>query len=285
MELIRLQRDTLSEWAGFIPEELFVELMHGGRHLYAVGVTFKDKPAGALCWEENGKEWVLQSIFIHPEYRHLRLGSELVAYLSEEMKKKNCGQLSVSYEQEGEREILTPFLQRCGFMMETMAIPLGVTTLEKVIEVLKKMDAFRKKKGRIRTIDQLSKRERYLCNEWLLQEIGESISSYVQERPASYVILKEDELTGILLFSEQQQGISLDYCWVRQDCMVNFFPLLAVAANDFFGHYPRDTRIEMILSTEQVQSLYSRLLGEEREQIILCKGHFLPVQKELLVSF
>ena len=284
MEIIQLKQESLPEWAGFIPEELFLELMRGGRHLYAVGVTFKDKPAGALCWEENGKEWVLQSIYIHPEYRHLRLGSELVAYLSEEMKKKNCEQLSVSYEQEGEREILTPFLQRCGFMMETMAIPLGVTTLEKVIEVLKKMDAFRKKKGRIRTIDQLSKRERYLCNEWLLQEIGESISSYAQERPASYVILKEDELTGILLFSEQQ-GISLDYCWVRQDCMVIFLPLLSVAANDVSAHYPCDTRIEMILSTEQVQKLYSRLLGEEREAVILCKGHFSPVLKEILVSY
>lgn len=48
-----------------------MELMRGGRHLYAVGVTFKDEPQGALCWEENGKEWVLQSIYIHPEYRHL----------------------------------------------------------------------------------------------------------------------------------------------------------------------------------------------------------------------
>lgn len=285
MELIRLQRDTLSEWAGFIPEELFLELMRGGRHLYGVGVTFKDEPQGVLCWEEKEKEWVLQSIFIHPKYRRLRLGSELVAYLSEEMKKKNCEQLSVSYEPAGERETLTPFLRRCGFMIEAMELPLGVTTLEKVIEVLKEHDAFRKKKGRIRTLDQLSKRERYLCNEWLLQEIGESISSYVQERPASYVILKEDELTGMLLFSEQQQGISLDYCWVRQDCMVNFFPLLAVAANDFFGHYPGDTRIEMILSTEQVRSLYSRLLGDEKEQIVLCKGHFSPVPKELLVSF
>ena len=285
MEIIQLKQESLSEWAGFIPEELFLELMRGGRHLYAVGVTFKDEPQGALCWEENGKEWVLQSIYIHPEYRHLRLGSELVAYLSEEMKKKNCEQLSISYEQEGERETLTPFLRRCGFMMETMELPLGVTTLEKVIEVLKKHDAFRKKKGRIRTLEQLSKRERYLCNEWLLQEIGESISPYVQELPASYVIMKEDELTGILLFSELAHTISLDYCWVRQDCMTSFIPLLAVAANDFYGQYPKETRIEMILSTEQVQSLYSRLLGEEREQIILCKGHFSPVPKELLVSF
>lgn len=285
MELIRLQRDTLSEWAGFIPEELFLELMGGGRHLHAVGVTFKDEPAGALCWKENEKEWVLQSIFIHPEYRHLRLGSELVAYLSEEMKQKNCEQISVSYEQEGERESLTPFLRRCGFMMETMELPLGVTTLEKVIEALKKYDAFRKKKGRIRPLYQLSKRERYLCNEWLLREIGESIRPYVQECPASYVIMREDELTGILLFSEQQHAISLDYCWVRQDCMTNFLPLLAVAANDFYGQYPTETRIEMILSTEQVQSLYTRMLGEERETAILCKGHFSPVPKELLTAF
>ena len=285
MEIIQLKQESLSEWAQFIPKELFVEWMYGRHHLHAVGITFKDEPQGALSWEEKGNEWVLRSIYIHPEYRHLRLGSELVAYLSEEMKKKNCEQLSISYEPEGEREILTPFLQRCGFMMETMALPLGVTTLEKVIEVLKKHDAFRKKKGGIRTLEQLSKRERYLCNEWLLQEIGESISPYVQELPASYVIMKADELTGILLFSEQQHTISLDYCWVRQDCMASFFPLLAVAANDFYGHYPEDTRIEMILSTEQVQNLYTRLLGEEREAVILCKGHFSPVPKEILVSY
>ena len=284
MEIIQLKQESLSEWAGFIPEELFLKLMRGGRHLYAVGVTFKDEPQGALCWEEKEREWVLQSIYINPEYRRLRLGSELVAHLSDEMKKKNCEQLTVSYEQAGERESLTPFLRRCGFMIETMELPLGVTTLEMVIEALKKHDAFRKKSGRIRTLDQLSKRERYLCNEWLLQEIGESISSYVQELPASHVLMKEDEVTGILLFSEQQHTISLDYCWVRQDCMASFFPLLAVAANDLYGHYPVDTRIEMILSTEQVQSLYLRLLGEEREAVILCKGHFLPVPREILVS-
>ena len=60
MELIRLQRDTLSEWAGFIPEELFLELMRSGRHLYAVGVVFKDEPRGAVCWEEKEREWVPQ---------------------------------------------------------------------------------------------------------------------------------------------------------------------------------------------------------------------------------
>lgn len=285
MKLVVLDQKVLPDWAGFLPEETFIELMNGRRHMYALGVEFSDEPQGAVCWEEKEDEWILNSIYIHPKSRHLGLASELIAALSEKMQNKNCQNLSVSYEQAGERETLTPFLCRRGFMIETMELPLGVTTLEKVIAVLKKNDAFRKKKGRIRTLDQLSKRERYLCNEWLLQEIGESISSYVQELPASYVIMNEDELTGILLFSEQQHAISLDYCWVRQDCMVNFFPMLAVAANDFYGHYPVDTRIEMILSTEQVQNLYSRLLGEEREAVILCKGHFSPVSKELLVSF
>ena len=284
MELIRLQRDTLSDWAGFIPEELFLELMRGGRHLYAVGVTFKDEPQGALCWEEKEKEWVLQSIFIHPEYRRLRLGSELVAYLSEEMKKKNCEQLSVSYEQAGERETLTPFLRRCGFMMETMELPLGVTTLADAIASLQEHHAF-KKKGRFKSFDQLSKRERYLCNQWMSEEIGERITSYLQESPSSFVLLKDDEIAGMILLSEQKKTISLDYCWIRQDSTASFLSMLAVAANDLYAKYPVETPMEMILSTDQADQLYTRLLGGERAQITLCKGSFSPLTQELLRGF
>lgn len=284
MRLIPLDQNSLPSWAGFLPEEIFVELMRENSHMHAVGVEFLEEPQGAIAWEENEREWVLQSIYIHPEHRHLRLGSELLAYLSEEMKKKNCEQLAVSYEQEGERVTLTPFLCRCGFMMETMAVPLGVTTLEDAIASLQEHHAF-KKKGRVMAFDQLSKRERYLCNEWIIQEIGERIGSYLQEQPSSFVLLKDDEIAGMILLSEQQKTIRLDYCWIRPDSTSSFLPMLAVAADHLYTHYPADTRIEMILSTDQAERLYERLLGEEKEQIILCKGYFSPVSREILISF
>lgn len=284
MEILQLKQESLLDWAGFIPEELFLELMRGGHNMYAVGVTFQDEPQGVLCWEEKKSEWILRSIYVHPNYRRLRLGSELVAYLSQEMEKKNCERLAVSYEQAGERETLTPFLIRCGFMMEAMDIPLGVTTLENIIAQLQEYNAL-KKKGRIRSLDQLSKRERYLCNEWMFDEIGESISSYVQGTPTSFVLMREDEIHGMLLLSEEMNTISLDYCWIRQDSKANFFPLLVAAAKDLYVNYPAETRIEMILSTRQAESLYVRLLGEVRDRTIMCKGLFSPIPKEMLISF
>lgn len=282
MEIIQLKQESLSEWAAFIPKELLEEWMYGGHPLYAAGITFQDEPQGALCWEENEKEWVLRSIYIHPEYRRMRLGSELVVYLSERMKEKNCGQLTVSYESEGERVTLTPFFGHCGFLMESMDIPVGVTTLGQVIASLKAHNAFQKK-GRVRRFDELSNRERYLCSEWLFQKIGEDFHSYAQECPSSFVLMKEDEITGILLLNEWNDSISLDYCWVKQESIASLISLLAVGADELYKHYPKDMQIEMILATDQAKKMYSRLLGEVSEQMILCKGYFEPLPRELIL--
>ena len=281
MKLVVLDQKVLPDWAGFLPEETFIELMNGRRHMYAMGVEFFDEPQGAMCWEEKENEWILNSIYIHPKYRRLGLGSELIAALSEKMKNKNCQDLSVSYEQAGDRETLTPFLCRCGFMMETMELPLGVTTLADAIASLQEHHAF-KKKGRVKSFVQLSKRERYLCNQWMSEEIGERITSYIQESPSSFVLLKDDEIAGMILLSEQQKTISLDYCWIRQDSTASFLSMLAVAANDLYAKYPVETPMEMILSTDQADQLYTRLLGGKRAQITLCKGSFSPLPQELL---
>lgn len=284
MKLVDLDQNSLFDWAGFLPEETFIELMNGTRHMNALGVEFLDEPQGAMCWEEKEDEWILNSIYIHPKSRRLGLGRELIAALSEKMKNKNCQELSVSYEQAGERETLTPFLRRCGFMMETMELPLGVTTLGDAIASLQEHQAF-KKKGRFKRFDQLSKRERYVCNQWMLEEIGERITSYLQESPSSFVLLKDDEIAGMILLSEQQKTISLDYCWIRQDSTASFLSMLAVAANDLYAKYPVEIPMEMILSTDQADQLYTRLLGGKREQIILCKGSFSPLPQELLCGF
>ena len=282
MEILQLKQESLSEWAKFIPKELVEEWMYGRHPLYAAGITFQDEPQGALCWEENEKEWVLRSIYIHPEYRRMRLGSELVVYLSDRMKEKNCRQLTVSYEPEGERVTLTPFLDHCGFLVESMDIPVGVTTLGQVIASLKEHNAFQKK-GRIRRLGELLKQERYICSEWLFHQIGEDLRPYVKDHPSSFVLMKEDEVNGILLLNELNDSISLDYCWVKQESAASLLSLLAVGADELYKHYPENKQIEMILATDQAKKLYSRLLGEVSEQMILCKGYFEPLPRELIL--
>ena len=222
MKLVSLDQNSLSDWAGFLPEEMFIELMNGSRHMYALGVEFLDEPQGAMCWEEKEDEWILNSIYIHPQSRRLGLGSELIAALSEKMKNKNCQELSVSYEQAGERETLTPFLRQCGFMMETMELPLGVTALADAIASLQEHHAF-KKKGRVKSFVQLSKRERYLCNQWMSEEIGERITSYIQESPSSFVLLKDDEIAGMVPLQSPHREVSLRDCRL-QDALL-LFPL------------------------------------------------------------
>lgn len=280
MEIVNLNKTILPDWAGTIPEEVFIHLMQQAPGYYAVGITFMNKIAGAVCWEEEDGSWELQSIYIFPEYRRLGLGSELVAVLAERMATKSCNLLTVAYEEEDERITLQPFFTYCGFRMEPVEMMVGITDVGTVRKRLEDPRLVRKL-GRCLRMHQLTSRERRLCDQWLMKVMGEHVDAYEVKKPASYVIFDKESVAGILLFSEEEDVISLDYFKVRSDSAVRVLPLLATAASDLHRQYPPDTRVEMILSNDHVRSLYARLTEGVTEQEMICCGYFSPILPEM----
>lgn len=281
MKIVLLDRNSFPDWAGFLPEEIFVELMSGKQHMHAVGMMFLREAQGAIVWEEKGGEWVLRSIYIAPISRRLGLGSELVSYLAEQMQDKGCRHLSVSYDDQGERMTLTPFLRRCGFVMESYDFSVGVTTVEEIVTSMHKFDAF-KRSGDCRALSLLPQREKKLCDDWLAEQIGENIDRYLIECPESFALIKDNKVKGIMLFDEKDGVVSLDYCWISQETVNGFLVLAAASADSLRKHYSGNTEIEVILSTVQAEKLYSHLLNERRKHITICRGSFLPLWEEIV---
>lgn len=272
MKIISLGQNSIRDWEEFLPEEIVTELMRTDCNMHAAGVTFLREPQGAIVWEEKEDEWLLHSIYIPPVSRRLGLGSELVSYVTEKMADKNVERLSVLYDPRGERVTLTPFLRNCGFMVEPYELALGVTTLQEVTASLRAYDDFRGSR-RCRPLHQLSQSERELCGQWLLEKTGENIRHYLEKSPESFVLMRDHTVAGMMLFREQSGVISLDYCWISPDVTDGFFTMAAEAIDSLNDCYSGDTGMEMVLSTDQAEKLYSHLLGEKREHIAIYKGH------------
>lgn len=273
MKIISLEQNSISDWEEFLPEEIVTELMRTDCDMHAAGVTFLREPQGAIAWEEKGDEWLLHSIYISPRSRRLGLGSALVSHVTEEMADKDVERLSVSYDPQGERVTLTPFLINRGFMVEPYELTLGVTTLKEVTASLRKYDDFQRSRS-CRPLHQLSQSERELCGQWLLEKTGESIRHYLKKSPESFVLMRDHTVAGMMLFRDQSGVISLDYCWISPDVSEGFLSMASVATDSLNDCYPGNTRIEMVLSTGQAEKLYSHMLGEKREHIMICKGHY-----------
>lgn len=284
-----LNQTTYAKWAQDLPEEIFIELMRGCRGVHAIGVTCQDQPCGAACWEEQDTAWVLRSIYVLPAYRRQGLGRGLLAYIAKQMSGEGrC--LTVSYECEPGRDnlALLPFFKSCGFQMEVMEIPLGITDLETVRMALQERGAY-KKMAALRPLGELTTREKHIFNEWLIDKTGEHLSRYLASDAGGCAVMRDGELYGAILYSIYGTRVRLDYCWVNGEYKQLFLPLLAGAADelgrrltcdpalpadqgDMKEDIKEDIKIEMILSTEQALQVYTRLLDSDMEQTILCMG-------------
>ena len=276
-----LNQTTYTEWAQDLPEEIFLELMHGSRGVHAIGVTYQDQPCGAACWEEQDNAWVLRSIYVLSTYRRKGLGRELLAYIVKQMVGKGkC--LTVSYECAPGRDnlALLPFFQSCGFRMEIMEIPLGITDLETVELSLREHGAYRKMHA-VRSLDKLSSREKHIFDEWLIGKTGEHLSRYMASDAGGCAIMWDGKLYGAIVYSIYGTSVRLDYCWVNAAYKQLFLPLLAVAAdqldrrlvdNPALSVTQVDVKIDMVLSTEQAIQVYMHLLDSDMEQTVLCIG-------------
>ncbi len=276
-----LNQTTYTEWAQDLPEEIFLELMHGSRGVHAIGVTYQDQPCGAACWEEQDDVWVLRSIYVLSTYRRQGLGRELLAYIVKQMAgKEKC--LTVSYECAPGRDnlALLPFLKSCGFRMEIMEIPLGITDLETVELSLREHGAYRKMHA-VRSLDNLSSREKRIFDEWLIGKTGEHLSRYMASDAGGCAIMWDGKLYGAIVYSIYGTSVRLDYCWVNAAYKQLFLPMLAVAAdqldrrlvdNPTLSVTQVDVKIDMVLSTEQAIQVFMHLLDSDMEQTILCIG-------------
>lgn len=278
MSVVSLNQTNCEEWAQYLPEEIFVELMRGSRGVHALGVRSVDQPAGAACWEEQDMTCILRSIYVSHACRCQGLGREMMTAIAGQLQEAEGRDLSVSYECEAGRDnlALLAFLRACGFQMEVVELPLGVTDLETVQIALQERNAS-KKTGAFRPLDALTTREKHIVNEWLIDMTGERISRYMGSQAKGYVAMRDGELYGAIFYSMYGDGVRLDYCWVDRARMQVFVPLLACAAEDLASRcadhpHTNDLKIEMILSTEQAMQVFTRLLDSDIEQTILCIG-------------
>lgn len=280
MEITPLSRENLADWAACIPPELFTELF-GGSGLRAIGASFLGEPCAAAVWEPRENSGVLHSLYVQPHARRLGLGGELMASLSEELRAAGLRRLSLSYAEEGERRLLTPFLLWCGCSVEAEELSLGVSTVGKAAEAARRL---RLPPGAEngRALRELSPLELRACAACAAQRTGLSLRRYLGEKPESFACMREEGAAGLLLLSTKGEAVAVDYCWAAPRAASALPRLIALAAASLRERYAPETRLEAVLSTEEAARLFGRLLGAERETVTLCGGSFVPLPRRLL---
>lgn len=264
-----LSPGELADWAACIPQELFVELKNGREGIYALGVWFLEEAQGALVWEEDGQSVALDSIYIRPQARRLGLGTALIQRFLREIRTEER-EISVSYVEEGERSLLTPFLRDNGFFIDTAAFPAGAVTLRRLNEEL--LPQLKTNRSGVRPICQLSVRERGVCERWLKEQLDLPIQPYLSQEPASFAAIRGGEVQGAVLLRRQGEDIALDYCWIMQSNPMVLAKLLACAIEHLDEFYAPETRVRMALSTAQAQALFERLFGQTEGKTCFCSG-------------
>lgn len=267
-----LSPGELAEWAACIPQELFVELMNRREGLYALGVRFLDEAQGALVWEEDEQSVVLESIYVRPQARRLGLGKALMQRFVRETWREG-GEIRISYVEEEERRLLTPFLENSGFFIDTAAFPAGAVTLRRLNEEL--LPQLGTNRSGIRPLYQLSARERSVCEKWLKEQLALPMKPYLVTEPASFAVIRGGEVQGAVLLRRQDEGITLDYCWIMQSNPLILAKLLACAIEHLDEFYAPETIVRMTLSTTQARALFERLFGQTEETTSFCSGVYV----------
>lgn len=272
MNCVVLMPGEIADWAACFPQELFTELMMQKEGLHALGVSFLEEAQGALVWEERPQGAEIKSLYIRPEARRLGLGSALLRHLQGELRKKwgDGAELLVSYIEDGERELLTPFLAQGGFLMEQVRCPMGEVALTELQNVL--LPRLGGARGNVKPLCQLPPKTHRICAQWLEEQLAAQLTPYLGKRPESFISLKEDEVQGAVLLREQENGISLDYCYAQTSQPQVLALLFEEAITHLAALYGPDTQIRMTLSTPQAQTLFEKLFGKAQQETVFCSG-------------
>lgn len=186
----------ITDWAACFPQELFMELMLQKEGLHALGVSFLEEAQGALVWGETVQGAEIRSLYIRPDARRLGLGSALLRCLWRELQKKQSdgAELLISYIEDGERSLLTPFLAESGFLMEQARFPQGEVTLAQLQETL--LPRLGGARGNVKPLYQLLPKFQRICAQWLKEQLGAQLTPYLGKRPASFIFIEKDEVQG-----------------------------------------------------------------------------------------
>ena len=262
----------ITDWAACFPQELFMELMLQKEGLHALGVSFLEEAQGALVWGETVQGAEIRSLYIRPDARRLGLGSALLRCLWRELQKKQSdgAELLISYIEDGERSLLTPFLAESGFLMEQARFPQGEVTLAQLQETL--LPRLGGARGNVKPLYQLLPKFQRICAQWLKEQLGAQLTPYLGKRPESFIFIEKDEVQGAALLREQENAISLDYCYVKTNQPQTLALLFSQAITHLGTLYAPDTQIRMTLSTPQAQKLYEKLFGTAKQETIFCSG-------------
>ncbi len=279
MEIIELKKDTLEDFAEALPEELFIDLMLDKRGLCAAGVLFLDQEAGALCWEENEAGWTIESIYIYPDFRRLGLGTALLDYLTQRMTKKKVKDLSATYTYDDDVAMLKAFFIHYGFDMEAVTMPVGQVSLRQLADSLQQHKLIKKPK-RYSVIGSLTLRQREDVDKYLMKKLGQHIDSFEVGPPFSYVMMDKDKIQALLLFSQKEKEISLDFCMFKKESLIKTLPILVAVVEDLTASFSADTSVSMLLSNDAAVNFYTKLTGGEKKQAIVYTGQYIPLTSE-----
>ena len=119
------RREVLREVFGELPSE---KILEENRHYFAtndyvacVAVTSEGDPAGcgAFCLQRempspdnpNGRCAYLMNIYVRPRFRNQGVGREIVSWLKDEAKKRNCKKIYLETTPQGRK-----LYEECGFV-------------------------------------------------------------------------------------------------------------------------------------------------------------------------
>ena len=260
------------------PPELMLPISRGD--LKGGVACFAGEPAAAAAWRRDKEEGYgeLLSFYVLPEARRLGIGSALLSAVIKEMGEDHRKGISFRYSEYADRTALTPFFNDRGYETVVQEMPLGRLTLGEIRDHFagKGFDKLEKSGC---CVYELPKKDRIAVREKLEQISGQPADEYDREWPGSYALYENGKLKAALFLREEREGVlSLDYLFSNGNAR-EMTGLLAGAAKRLLKHYPEDTGMEMLLSTDQGRKLYEGLFGKTKKgyRIASCRQSFAVV--------
>ena len=280
MQYKPINKDDLAAWSKTLPRE-YIPLIKDGL-ARAGGMEFVGINAGSVVWTHDGKEGCarLLSIDVLPEARRMGIGTELIREAVKEMAAENLSTVECSYGEYQDRVTLRPFLNACGLQTDLREMPLGRVSLKEAGEILWEKGFMKEKRGC--GLRRLPMEDRRKAREGIDSVSGGLGAYYDREKPECYVLFRDGKMISAILLSEERKGvISLDYLY-NEGGPAALAGLLATALSELSREYPKDTKLEMLLATEQGRKLYEGLFGEATDhyRMAVCRQEIANDEQE-----
>ncbi len=268
-----IDKDNIKLYAGMIPVETEPLIFHKKTHAYAA--VFAESPVGAAVWSESDKDGYgrLLSLFVLPEARRMGIGSFLLETVMGKMIELGMEGIVCRYSDSGDRALLTPFFNELGIETNVASVPLGRVSLLEAAKAVRNIPGAGKETGI--SSAKLTGREKNSVCRWIEELSGEDPIEYLNGNSESFFVLEGDSVKSALLFRrEDEETLSLDYALSSDP--KTLIGLLSHALRVYAGHYPKETRIDMLLATESGFGLYKKLFGDTDlvARVAECRQNF-----------